>query len=252
MNRLKIARDAALKLVKTRMESMREESIKDEPDINTLQIQRNTLGVTFEEYQDYCLKVMEFMLDEECTALEYEKERKALDKNMEAFNRTCFAVDKLTEKSPAGSHYSTASEMSSLTKKRNFKLPKIEMRKFSGELLDWLGWWSQFMKIHDDNEIHVTDKFHYLLQAMGEGTRAKDLVESYPMMEDNYPKVIKALKQRFGKKKILKQVYVRELLKIVINNYKSSERVVLSKMYDKLESHLRALETLVCYYRTDC
>lgn len=75
------------------------------------------------------------------------------------------------------------------------------------------------------------------------GSRARDLVESYPMTEGNYPKVISALEERFGKPKLLKQVYVRELLTIIIHNTRSNE-VNLAKMYDSLESHLRALETL--------
>jgi len=55
------------------------------------------------------------------------------------------------------------------------------------------------------------------------GTRARDLVEGYPQTDDNYAKVIKALNERFGKDKLLIQVYVRELLKLVINNAKAKE-----------------------------
>ena len=33
---------------------------------------------------------------------------------------------------------------------RNFELPKIELKKFDGELKNWLQFWSQYKKIHDD------------------------------------------------------------------------------------------------------
>ncbi|GFS92563.1 uncharacterized protein TNCV_1160221 [Trichonephila clavipes] len=36
------------------------------------------------------------------------------------------------------------------TEKRSFKLPKIELKKFSGEAKDFLAFWSQFQKIHND------------------------------------------------------------------------------------------------------
>lgn len=123
-------------------------------------------------------------------------------------------------------------------------MPKIEIRKFNGDFTEWLGWWAQFKKIHEDNELATSDKFQYLVQSIEAGSRAKELVNSYPQSEENYPKVVTALQERFGKGKLLKQVYVRELLKMVITNARSKEKVDLSKMFDRLESHLRSLESL--------
>ncbi len=45
------------------------------------------------------------------------------------------------------------------------------------------------------------------------------MVESYPLTSENYPKVVSALEQRFGRKELLVEVYVRELLKLIIVNY---------------------------------
>ncbi len=104
------------------------------------------------------------------------------------------------------------------TSKRQFKLPKIELKKFNGKIIEWLGWWSQFQKIDEDNELHATDKFQYLIQSMVPETRGYDIVKSFPATEENYPKAILALKERFGKKKLLVQVYIRELFKLGINN----------------------------------
>lgn len=139
------------------------------------------------------------------------------------------------------------SEYSSVTsneykQKRKFKLPKIELKKFSGKLIDWLSWWSQFEKIHSDDELHTTDKCEYLRQAMETNTRAKDIVDGYPATEDNYLKVINSLKERFGKKKLLIQVYVRELFQMGLKNL--NKEVELVSMFDKLVSHVRALESL--------
>lgn len=129
--------------------------------------------------------------------------------------------------------------------KRRFKLPKIELKKFGGDLKDWLQFWSQFKNIHDDKSLTKEDKFQYLTQAMIPNSRAADLVNSYPPTKDNYDKVIDSLKSRFGKDELLVEVYVRELLTLVINNAsKSNEETSLSKIYDKLEAQLRALESL--------
>lgn len=70
------------------------------------------------------------------------------------------------------------------------------------------------------------------------------MVNSYPQSADNYGLVIKALKDRFGDQVMLTEVYVRQLLKLVIRNVGKGKTVPLSTMYDELESHLRSLETL--------
>ncbi|GFS93150.1 putative RNA-directed DNA polymerase from transposon X-element [Trichonephila clavipes] len=45
------------------------------------------------------------------------------------------------------------SEENNSVQKRKFKLPKLELRKFSGEPKDYLAFWSQFKKIHMDATI---------------------------------------------------------------------------------------------------
>lgn len=127
---------------------------------------------------------------------------------------------------------------------KTYKLPKIEIRKFDGDLKEWLGFWSQFQKIHDDSKLHDSDKFQYLVQSMVPGSRAWKLVNSYPQSSENYVNVIKALKDRFGDQVMLTEVYVRQLLKLVIRNVGNRRTMPLSTMYDELESHLRSLETL--------
>src|SRR5207237_965997 len=123
-----------------------------------------------------------------------------------------------------------------------YKLQKLEGRKFSGEYLDWLSWWAYFQKIHEDDEMDSTDKFQYLIQYMKKGTRAEKIVNSYPVSKENYPKVVEALRKRYGNKRILKELYIRQLIKMVTS--KSGEKKSLSTMYDELESSLRSWQSL--------
>lgn len=130
-------------------------------------------------------------------------------------------------------------------KTKTYKLPVIELQKFSGEVREWLQFWSQFKKIHEDPDMSKEDKFQYLMQAMVPGSRALELVQSFPPTGENYEKVISSLKSRFGRDELQVEVYVRELLKLVLQNaLKPKEKMPLSSLYDKIESHLRALETL--------
>ena len=128
---------------------------------------------------------------------------------------------------------------------KSFKLPKIELVKFSGEVREWLQFWSLFKKIHEDHGMQKEEKFRYLIQAMVPQSRAADLVNSYPPTSINYDKVIASLTSRFGRKDLQIEYYMRELLQLLSQNLiDSGKRKPLSTLYDKIESHLRALDSL--------
>ncbi|UYV63070.1 hypothetical protein LAZ67_2003055 [Cordylochernes scorpioides] len=139
--------------------------------------------------------------------------------------------------------HDASSEKGSLPGTRVCRLPKLELKIYDGSSLEWLGWWAQFNKIHEDTYISAVDKFQYLVQSMKENTRASRLVKSYPITADNYPKVIAALKDRFGDRVVLTEVYVRQLLGLVVNNARR-KTIRIEDLYDRLESYLRSLESL--------
>lgn len=124
---------------------------------------------------------------------------------------------------------------------RTLKLPKIELRRFGGDIKDWLPFWGTFKKIHVNPALSGEDKFHYLIQSMIPDSRACEVVNSFPPTAENYEKVIQSFESRFGKKDLLIEFYVRELLKLVLSK---SKNVSLTMIYDKLETHMRSLETL--------
>ena len=70
------------------------------------------------------------------------------------------------------------------------------------------------------------------------------IVESYPVIEGNYIKIVDALRSRFCREELQIEVYVRELLRIIISNATSDKKMDVATLYDKLESHIRSLETL--------
>lgn len=127
--------------------------------------------------------------------------------------------------------------------RRRFVLPKIELRKFDGEVKSWLGFWGQFHKIHDDVNIDTDDKYQYLIQATESGSKARQLVESFPPSGDNYYKAIEQLKNRFARDDMIIDYYVRGLLQLVLSQ-RCSNILSLRDLYDKLFTNLQALETL--------
>ncbi|GFW63987.1 uncharacterized protein TNCV_706921 [Trichonephila clavipes] len=104
--------------------------------------------------------------------------------------------------------------------------------------MDWLRFYNQFKRIHEDESIDDGNKFQYLIQATTPKSRARDIVESFPATPENYRKAFDYLRRRFGQEDVLIQVYVRELLKLVLQKTEV-KKVDLSSLYDKIEAQLR-------------
>ena len=52
------------------------------------------------------------------------------------------------------------------------------------------------------------------------------------------------MKARFGREGLLVEFYVRELLKLTMSMNSQEDKVTLSSLYNRIETQLRALETL--------
>ncbi|GIY98482.1 hypothetical protein CEXT_502421 [Caerostris extrusa] len=141
-------------------------------------------------------------------------------------------------------YYNQQNETSSVVSNKctpdNLQLPKLRLKEYDLMPRSWVAFWGQFCRIDEDESIRVEDKFQYLLSSLKSNTKARDIVESYPPSKENYSKVIEHLKSRFGRKDLLIEVYIRDLLALV----NSKTNIKLSDLYDKLGSYLRALETL--------
>ena len=62
---------------------------------------------------------------------------------------------------------------------------------------------------------------------------------------ENYEKGFNSLKNRFGRDDLLVEYYTRELLALVLQNATNKEKKAsVSEVYDKVSTHIRALETL--------
>lgn len=127
------------------------------------------------------------------------------------------------------------------SEKRNFKLPTLELKKFDGKIKNWLGFWGSFQKIDSDKNMVETDKLQYLSQSMEANTDVKLFIDSFPITNNSYTLCIQDLKARYAREDLLIQVYVRELLALILDKESNKE---LSTLYDQLNGQLRSLEIL--------
>ncbi|GBN60290.1 hypothetical protein AVEN_49035-1 [Araneus ventricosus] len=120
---------------------------------------------------------------------------------------------------------------------------KLKLPTFDGNIKNWLGYWGQFKKIDTDPNLDDHDKFAYLLQSMEKGSSAEELIKSFPPGGESYSKALQQLQSRFVKEDLLIEVYIRDLLSLVLLK-NSEQKFSLRKLYDNLESKLRVLEVL--------
>ena len=133
----------------------------------------------------------------------------------------------------------------STTKKEaiNVKLPKITLKSFSGNPLEWLSFWDSFQASVDKNsDISGVDKMNYLCGLLkGEAAR---VIQGLPLSARNYKRAINLLKERFGQKQVLINAHMDALLKIAVarNDVKK-----LRSLYDACEGYIHGLESLDVY-----
>ncbi|UYV64952.1 hypothetical protein LAZ67_3002554 [Cordylochernes scorpioides] len=127
----------------------------------------------------------------------------------------------------------------------NYRLLKLEFKKSGGEPREWITFWSHFSTIDRDTHMPPETKLQYLFQATAENSEAREAVESVSPSAENYPKVIEYIKSRFGEYEMHVEINVRDaLLQNVLQNVRAKEKTSVVKLYDRLETQLRALEIL--------
>ncbi|GFT37351.1 integrase catalytic domain-containing protein [Trichonephila clavipes] len=188
----------------------------------------------------YNNKISDLLLENTATAAEYEADFEGAEDYRDNFFELKSKIETLLNKD-SGSLLESSSERNML----KLKLPKFELKMFSGDPKEYLTFWSIFSKIHDSEELTAIDKFQYLYQSMEPDLKAARLISSFPITAENYPKAVKQLKLRFGRQDLLVQIYVHYLLSLVLKNATTGKNAPdLATLYDKLETKLRALESL--------
>ena len=68
----------------------------------------------------------------------------------------------------------------------NVKLPKLDLPRFSDEVIKFNPFWQQFVTGVDDQDIPAISKFNYLIWLLRQD--AKSLLEDLPITEENWPR----------------------------------------------------------------
>uniref|UniRef100_A0A8D8SJN2 Integrase catalytic domain-containing protein n=1 Tax=Cacopsylla melanoneura TaxID=428564 RepID=A0A8D8SJN2_9HEMI len=219
---------------------------EDVVDQDALVAQFELLKVRYEELCQKDQEAMENMYQGKTEAKKLqnaESEQDKIDSFAAKFFKCRSMVESALQKGVSETSAESLSDVSESSRRHKYKLPVLKLKEFDGSLNLWLPFWSQFQKIHDDEEMHDVDKIGYLSMSMTPGSPAKRLVDSYPATGEMYKQVVEALKERFGRDDLLIEFYIRELLKLVIQNT-GNKKLPLATLYDHIQCHIRNLETL--------
>ena len=122
------------------------------------------------------------------------------------------------------------------------KTPKIELKSFDGNILNWQSWWDQYeAAVHNQPKMAAVNKFCYLKRLLC--SSAEECISGLSLTNENYSKAVQLLKERYGNKQILINAYIQkfESLRIVKSMNKVKELRIL---YDSVVSTIRNLEVL--------
>ena len=123
---------------------------------------------------------------------------------------------------------------------RRVKLPKLELKKFSGNIAEWQEFWDGFKSaVHDDVQLAKVDKFKYLRNYLAEPARS--VVTGFALTDRDYDSARGLLRSRYAKPGVIKCAHISELLNLApVFNERSVQR--LRNLRDKIETHFRAME----------
>eukprot|EP00117_Sycon_ciliatum_P027645 scpid56885/ scgid22413/ len=119
------------------------------------------------------------------------------------------------------------------------RLPKLELPKFNGDILQWNGFWDVFQHSVDKSQISKAEKMSYLKGCLTGS--ARDVLEGMPLDDANYDGAVQMLKEQFGKQECVANAHYKSLMEIppAENN-----TTALRKLHTQIERHLRSLEAV--------
>ena len=125
---------------------------------------------------------------------------------------------------------------------KGVKLPKLDVPKFDGEILNWRSFWEQFcISVHDRTNLSDAEKLVYLQQSL-KGGSAKSTIEGLSRSGDNYAEAVGCLQSRYDRPRLIHKAHVRMILDTP--SLKEGSGKELRRLHDTVQQHLRALKAM--------
>ena len=120
------------------------------------------------------------------------------------------------------------------TSKRHINLPKMTIKPFHGDPLEWQTFWDSFSTTTDENDYISNIQRMSCLNGILKD-EAAHTIAGLPMTSDNYIKATELLKERFGQKQVLINAHMESLINIPSPTNKTTN---LREFYATCESNI--------------
>ena len=123
--------------------------------------------------------------------------------------------------------------------KMDVYLPKIDLKTFTGDPIEWQQFYDLFVETVDKHErLSEVQKLSYLIGKLG-GAAAR-CVEGIPVTNENYGIAMKLLQERFGNAQLVTATHIGKLLNLEkVKNGRDIKEV--RDLFDQIEGHVRCL-----------
>ncbi|KAL9976468.1 hypothetical protein ACROYT_G013775 [Oculina patagonica] len=123
------------------------------------------------------------------------------------------------------------------------KLPKLELKKFSGNPIYWHPFWESFESAIDKNtSLNDVDKFQYL-KSLLEGPAAQT-ISGLTLTSSNYSHAVELLNKRFGSKQVIISKHIELLMQLSKVN-DGNDLKQLRQLLDRTEAAVRSLQGII-------
>lgn len=102
-------------------------------------------------------------------------------------------------------------EKNSVAEGKGVSLPKIDVLKFDGSILNWQTFWEQFLvSVDNQSTLSEAEKLAYLRSSLIDGS-ARHVIEGLSRTGECYKEAISFLKSRYDRPRLIHQTHVRAL-----------------------------------------
>ena len=131
------------------------------------------------------------------------------------YNKTLAKIDFYLNKVPTAASSSENLNISSSTQNHesNVKLPRLELSKCKGDIIEWKGFWDQFKyTVHENNNISAIEKFNYLHTLLEDS--ALLAISGLTLSAQNYGQALEILQARYVNDQVLISAYMEKFVQI--------------------------------------
>ena len=143
---------------------------------------------------------------------------------------------------PEGIRISDTTVVRHPTPATRMKLPKITMKKFDGNITQWLPFWSHFeAAVHSNEDLSDVEKFTYLNSLLA--SKAAEAIEGMAITPANYREAVARLKKRYGNTRLIVKQHMEAILQLpAVRDHHNLP--AMRKLVDTIEKNIAGLRAL--------